>query len=255
METVGVIGIGRIGLPVSENLIKSGYRVLGYRRKLRDHTAETPVLDRMTLLQALGVGVLGYYVASMLDFSALGFISAQLDRLILLTYPFFVVLFGMVFFGRRVTPLMVASLLVSYLGIALIFGHDFSIEGDDVVRDVTDQAGAQGVGPGFPIFDDAVAAFRAANAARFVAESDDDGRFTLKDVPAGQYTLHVEREGFFDLRARSGNPVKLNVAGQQTITTSVSMTPGHTSNTRMPYSASRTANNCVIIRTPAFEMQ
>jgi len=32
METVGVIGVGKIGLPISENLIKSGYRVLGYRR-------------------------------------------------------------------------------------------------------------------------------------------------------------------------------------------------------------------------------
>jgi len=32
METVGVVGVGRIGLPVAENLIKSGYRVLGYRR-------------------------------------------------------------------------------------------------------------------------------------------------------------------------------------------------------------------------------
>jgi 3-hydroxyisobutyrate dehydrogenase-like beta-hydroxyacid dehydrogenase len=32
METIGVIGIGKIGLPISENLIKSGYRVLGYRR-------------------------------------------------------------------------------------------------------------------------------------------------------------------------------------------------------------------------------
>ena len=32
METVGFIGIGKIGLPISENLIKSGYRVLGYRR-------------------------------------------------------------------------------------------------------------------------------------------------------------------------------------------------------------------------------
>ena len=32
METVGFIGVGKIGLPVSENLIKSGYRVLGYRR-------------------------------------------------------------------------------------------------------------------------------------------------------------------------------------------------------------------------------
>ena len=32
METVGFIGVGKIGLPVCENLIKSGYRVLGYRR-------------------------------------------------------------------------------------------------------------------------------------------------------------------------------------------------------------------------------
>ena len=32
METVGVVGVGKIGLPISENLIKSGFRVLGYRR-------------------------------------------------------------------------------------------------------------------------------------------------------------------------------------------------------------------------------
>jgi 3-hydroxyisobutyrate dehydrogenase-like beta-hydroxyacid dehydrogenase len=32
MENVGCIGLGKIGLPICENLIKSGYRVLGYRR-------------------------------------------------------------------------------------------------------------------------------------------------------------------------------------------------------------------------------
>jgi len=32
METVGVVGLGKIGLPLAENLIKSGYRVLGFRR-------------------------------------------------------------------------------------------------------------------------------------------------------------------------------------------------------------------------------
>src|SRR6266700_4537042 len=32
METVGLIGVGKIGLPIGENLIKSGYRVVGYRR-------------------------------------------------------------------------------------------------------------------------------------------------------------------------------------------------------------------------------
>jgi 3-hydroxyisobutyrate dehydrogenase len=32
VETVGLIGIGKIGLPIAQNLIKSGYRVVGYRR-------------------------------------------------------------------------------------------------------------------------------------------------------------------------------------------------------------------------------
>src|SRR5437764_10587405 len=32
METVGLIGVGKIGLAIGENLIKSGYRVVGYRR-------------------------------------------------------------------------------------------------------------------------------------------------------------------------------------------------------------------------------
>ena len=32
METIGFVGVGKIGMPVSENLIRSGYRVVGYRR-------------------------------------------------------------------------------------------------------------------------------------------------------------------------------------------------------------------------------
>ena len=32
MQTVGLVGLGKIGLPIAENLIKSGYRVLGFRR-------------------------------------------------------------------------------------------------------------------------------------------------------------------------------------------------------------------------------
>jgi 3-hydroxyisobutyrate dehydrogenase-like beta-hydroxyacid dehydrogenase len=32
METIGFVGVGKIGMPISENLIKSGYRVVGWRR-------------------------------------------------------------------------------------------------------------------------------------------------------------------------------------------------------------------------------
>jgi 3-hydroxyisobutyrate dehydrogenase len=32
MQTIGLVGVGKIGLPIAENLIKSGFQVLGYRR-------------------------------------------------------------------------------------------------------------------------------------------------------------------------------------------------------------------------------
>src|SRR5579863_9928785 len=32
METIGLVGVGKIGMPIAQNLIKSGRRVVGYRR-------------------------------------------------------------------------------------------------------------------------------------------------------------------------------------------------------------------------------
>lgn len=107
--------------------------VLAFRQRRAKLAPGARLLDGRVLLQAGGVGLVGYYLASYLDFSALIYISAQLDRLILLTYPFFVVLFGAAFFKREVTPMMIASLLVSYAGIALILVSDFAAEGDNVV--------------------------------------------------------------------------------------------------------------------------
>jgi hypothetical protein len=53
-----------------------------------------------------------------------------------------------------------------------------------------------------------------------------DGRFIIKDVPLGDYIVHVEREGFFDLAARAGNPTKIKVQGSQNVSASLSMTAG-----------------------------
>src|SRR5262249_43936597 len=82
--------------------------------------------------------------------------------------------------------------------------------------------GVQGVGPGFPIFDEALNAFKAANSARFIALSREDGRFSIKDVPPGQYTIRGQREGFFD----PSNLPKVTVAGNQTVNAAISMLPG-----------------------------
>ena len=46
METVGVIGLGKIGTPIAENLLKSGFRVLGYRR------SPTPELEQIGMARA-----------------------------------------------------------------------------------------------------------------------------------------------------------------------------------------------------------
>lgn len=107
---------------------------LAYRRRRRGMAdGDAPIFTPGRLAAIAGVGILGYYVSSTLDFMSLAYISAQFNRLILLTYPFFVVAFGALFFRRRVTLPMVVALGVSYLGIAIIFWRDFSIEGHDVL--------------------------------------------------------------------------------------------------------------------------
>jgi drug/metabolite transporter (DMT)-like permease len=75
---------------------------------------------RLVLLACL-VGLLGYYLSSYLDFQGLVYLSAQFERLILYTYPVFVMILGALFFGGRLTRLGILALVVSYAGIATIF--------------------------------------------------------------------------------------------------------------------------------------
>ncbi|WP_371395568.1 DMT family transporter [Fretibacter rubidus] len=74
-----------------------------------------------TMAKVAGLGVLCYYVCTLLDFSGLQYITAQLERLILFTYPVFVVIFGALFFGGRITKWGAAAVIIAYSGIALIF--------------------------------------------------------------------------------------------------------------------------------------
>lgn len=73
------------------------------------------------MVRVAALGVLCYYICTLLDFSGLQYITAQLERLILFTYPVFVVIFGALFFGGRITKWGIAAVAVAYSGIALIF--------------------------------------------------------------------------------------------------------------------------------------
>jgi drug/metabolite transporter (DMT)-like permease len=74
-------------------------------------------------------GFLGYYVAAYLDFAGLTFITAQLERLVLFTYPVFVMFLGWLFFKGRITMPGLVGAGITYTGLALIFSNGVSIEG------------------------------------------------------------------------------------------------------------------------------
>ena len=67
------------------------------------------------------MGIIGYYLASYFDFSGLTYISASLERLILFTYPTFVVVFGLFLFKRSVSKKQVLAILITYIGVLIIF--------------------------------------------------------------------------------------------------------------------------------------
>ena len=73
------------------------------------------------LLKAAGVGCIAYYACSFLDFSGLKHITAQLERLLLFTYPAFVFILGALFFGKKISVRGGASIALAYCGIVMIF--------------------------------------------------------------------------------------------------------------------------------------
>jgi len=79
------------------------------------------------------VGLFGYYAASFLDLLGLQYVTAQLGRMILYVYPTFVVLLGAAFFSKPITLKTVIALLLTYLGVLIIFGHDLIQFGDDII--------------------------------------------------------------------------------------------------------------------------
>ncbi|MCX7562133.1 DMT family transporter [Xanthomonadaceae bacterium XH05] len=78
------------------------------------------------------VGLLGYYLASYLDFRGLEFVPVSLERLILFLNPTLVLLLGLFFFGRAVSPRQWLAMGVCYLGVVLVFGENLRVQGDHV---------------------------------------------------------------------------------------------------------------------------
>lgn len=82
-----------------------------------------PPLARRDWLGIVGLGFLGYYLASLLDFLGLQYVPAGHGRLIMFLYPTLVVILSALFLGKRPTARELAALAVTYTGIALVLSH------------------------------------------------------------------------------------------------------------------------------------
>lgn len=91
----------------------------------------TPLAGR-DHLRLVVIGVLGYYLASYLDFLGLQYITAALERLILYLNPTIVLALSALFLGRRIVRLDVAAITLSYAGIVLVFWHDVNLDAGGV---------------------------------------------------------------------------------------------------------------------------
>lgn len=94
-------------------------------------------LTRHDKILVLALGLLGYYLSSLLDFLGLQYISAGLERLILFLYPTMTVILLALLHRKAIAGMTRLALMLSYAGIALVFVHDAHLQGEGIVLGAT----------------------------------------------------------------------------------------------------------------------
>jgi drug/metabolite transporter (DMT)-like permease len=92
-----------------------------------------PALARRDWLGVLWLGFTGYYLASYLDFVGLHYVTAAFERLILYLNPTLVLVLGWLLYGQRISHRQMVAMALSYSGVLLVFGHEASLQGANVV--------------------------------------------------------------------------------------------------------------------------
>jgi drug/metabolite transporter (DMT)-like permease len=73
-------------------------------------------------------GLIGYYFSPLVNFAGLQYVSVGLERMILYTYPTFVVMGGLVFFGQRVAKRTWIAVGLTYIGIVIAYSGEVATE-------------------------------------------------------------------------------------------------------------------------------
>ena len=98
----------------------------------RQAIARANPLTRRDVIDIVGLGFVGYYLSSYLDFLGLQYITASLERLILYLNPTLVMLLGWVLYKKPIRPIRILAMGVSYCGVLLVFAHELTLSGVNV---------------------------------------------------------------------------------------------------------------------------
>ena len=98
------------------------YLVIGYFSWIKG-TSRVSIESRQYLGIAI-VGICGYYIASYLDLQSLRYISVNLERMVLFTYPAFTLILTTLLYRKPLVRKEILALAVAYLGISVIMLHD-----------------------------------------------------------------------------------------------------------------------------------
>ncbi|CAB3899315.1 DMT family transporter [Achromobacter denitrificans] len=109
------------------------FAAVAWHQSRRAARGEIVTLTLKERLQVCVLGLLGYYLSSFLDFLGLRYVTASLERLILFLSPSLVVLLSAFWFKRPVERRQWMAMVLSYAGVVLVFAHDLSFGGGEVL--------------------------------------------------------------------------------------------------------------------------
>lgn len=89
--------------------------------------------EKRDIIWLFVLGVIGYYLSSYFDFKGLLYVKASLERLILFIYPTLVLLITFLIFKKRITRSQTYGVIITYLGVLMIFYSELAINRDSHV--------------------------------------------------------------------------------------------------------------------------
>ena len=87
----------------------------------KPHTIKPRLIDSQRIIV---LGFMGYYLSSWLDLEGLNYISAQLERMTLYTYPIMTTLLGWLLIKEPINKQIVWALILTYTGVMLLYAHE-----------------------------------------------------------------------------------------------------------------------------------